>query len=63
MDKFVGHLVANLGLDHKTSLTIVTMLGTAGAAAVSAAWPVLAPFVLTLRGIVAVAGTTAAVGW
>ncbi|QPW51735.1 hypothetical protein G9298_29325 (plasmid) [Bacillus thuringiensis] len=63
MDKFVGHLVANLGLDHGTSLAVVAMLGSAGAAAVAAAWPVLAPFVLTLRGILAVAGTTATVGW
>ncbi|UOY91139.1 hypothetical protein MUG87_11260 [Ectobacillus sp. JY-23] len=63
MEHFVGHLVSKLGLDQEVSLAIVALLGSAGAAAVVAAWPFLAPFVLTLRGILAVAGTAAAVGF
>jgi hypothetical protein len=58
-----GYLISKLGLTQSVALAIVTALTTSGGALVSVLFPFIAPFVATLDGIIAIAGTAAAVGW
>ncbi|MCM2139865.1 hypothetical protein [Vagococcus fluvialis] len=59
----MGLLVSKLGLAEGVAFSIVTALTTSGAALVSTLWPFVAPFVMTVNGIIAVSGTAAAVGY
>ncbi|KFN03567.1 hypothetical protein D0U04_19510 [Bacillus clarus] len=59
----LGFLVGQMGISEGLATLIISVLAGSGAAVVVAAWPFLAPIVVTLRGIFAVAGTAAAVGW
>ncbi|MGE1027523.1 hypothetical protein ACQGS6_26795 [Bacillus sp. GMs2/2] len=63
LEQSLGFLVGKMGISEGLAATIVGVLASAGPAAVAAAWPFLAPFVVTLRGILTVVGTTAAIGW
>ncbi|QHE63300.1 MULTISPECIES: hypothetical protein [Rossellomorea] len=59
----LGLLVSKLGLSESVAFGVVAALTTGGASLVAALYPFLAPFVLTLRGILAIAGTGAVIGY
>lgn len=59
----LGYLVSKLGLSKELAFGVVVALSEGGGHLVAAMWPMLAPFVLTLDGILAVAGTAAVVGY
>lgn len=59
----LGLLVSKMGLSEGVAFAVVTALTTGGASLVAVMWPFLAPVVLTLRGMLAVAGTGAVVGY
>lgn len=63
MTSVLGLLVSTLGLSEGVAFAVVAALTTGGASLVAVMWPFLAPVVLTLRGILAVAGTGAVIGY
>ena len=59
----LGMLVSKLGLSHGVSLAVVAAFTQGGGQLVAAMWPFIAPFVLTINGIMLTAGTAAVVGY
>lgn len=59
----LGHLVTKLGLSEAVAGAIVGALTQGGMNLVVAFWPMLAPFVWTLQGVLAVAGATAVIAY
>ncbi|SEI86841.1 hypothetical protein SAMN04488113_12714 [Alkalibacterium gilvum] len=59
----MGLLVSKLGLGEELAFAIVSALTGSGAALVGTLWPFVAPFLLTLNGIIAFSGTAAGVGY
>jgi hypothetical protein len=60
---FLGNLVGTLGLEQQTANLIVAAISTGGLYAAAAMWPVIAPFVVTIKGITAIAGIAAVSGF
>jgi hypothetical protein len=59
----MGLLVSKLGLGEGLAFAIVSALTSSGAALVGTMWPFVVPFLMTVNGIIAVAGSAAAVGY
>lgn len=59
----LGKLVSTVGLDQGLAFAIVGALSTGGYYAVAAAFPFILPFLLTLNGLLATAGTAAVVAY
>lgn len=59
----MGFLVSKLGLGEGVAFAIVSALTSGGAALVGTMWPFVAPFLMTVNGIIAVSGSAAAVGY
>lgn len=59
----LGNLVSQLGLSEPLAFAIVSAITYYGAYGASAIFPIIAPFVLTLQGMLAVAGAGFVVGW
>lgn len=57
------NLVGQLGWDNDAALALVTLLASSGMAVIAVAYPVLAPFIGTLRFLLWTGGTGAIVGF
>ncbi|EAF8635377.1 hypothetical protein AX805_15765 [Listeria monocytogenes] len=58
-----GMLVSKLGLSQSVAFAVVAALTAGGAELVSVMWPFLAPFLMTLKGILIAGGSAAVVGY
>lgn len=59
----LGNLVSQLGLTQALAFAIVTALTTYGGAVVAVMFPIIAPFVATLQGMLVLMGAAYVVGW
>ncbi|SEI86860.1 hypothetical protein SAMN04488113_12715 [Alkalibacterium gilvum] len=59
----LGRLIGTLGLEAQTANLIISVISTGGVYAAAAIWPVIAPFIVTIKGITAIAGITAISGF
>ncbi|EOO23061.1 hypothetical protein ICM_06284 [Bacillus cereus BAG1X2-3] len=63
LEKVSGLLVGTLGVEKSVALAIAGLIASGGVWYAAVAYPFLAPFVATIQGVMAVAGTGAVVGW
>ncbi|MCJ1971775.1 hypothetical protein [Pseudolactococcus carnosus] len=59
----IGNLVQKFGLSKGDAIWAVGIIASGGATIISICWPILAPYLLTLRGLIATIGSGAAAGW
>ncbi|NCD20641.1 MAG: hypothetical protein EOL89_11810 [Actinobacteria bacterium] len=59
----VGSLMAKFGLSYGAASMIIGVLSSSGGYLVAAMWPFLLPWIATMRGLLAVAGTGFVIGW
>lgn len=59
----IAHLVGKLGWDNDAALALVALLASSGMAAIAVVYPVLAPFLGTIRALMWMGGTGAVVGF
>lgn len=60
---WIGNLVQKFGLSKSDAVWAVTALSSGGSWLLITFFPVLAPYLLTLRGLIVTIGAGAAAGW
>ncbi len=60
---WIGNLVQKFGLSKSNAVWAVTLLSTGSSYLLVVFFPVLAPYLLTLRGLIVTIGAGAAAGW
>ena len=59
----LGNLVQKFGLSKGDAAWAVGLVASGAGTLIAMCWPMLAPYLLTLRGLIATIGAGAAAGW
>ncbi|UOY91140.1 hypothetical protein MUG87_11265 [Ectobacillus sp. JY-23] len=63
VEKLTGLLVGTLGVEKQVAVAIAGLIASGGVWYAVIAYPFLAPFVATIQGVIAIAGTAGIIGW